>query len=444
MAITDPLEKVAAVRAAMPAYGLFAEKDWLTSPEPFAMTNRQVDELEKLGYRLALFQRACNQLYHLSVKGKQPEWIARYLDLGKPPELVEYSRRKEFREDLPLVIRPDLVLTEESWAIAELDTVPGGIGLTACLSQAYAGLGYDVLGGATGMLEGFKSLLPHGGDILISQEAATYRPEMQWLADQINQTSPDSPIRVKDVESYSPPPTLDTQLPPSAYRFFENFDLPNIPTIGAIMEAVVGGTLRITPPFKPYMEEKMWFALFWMHPLRDFWRRELRDHHFHELQKVIPYTWIVDPTPLPHHAVLPHLNIQNWSELAQFSQKERELIMKVSGFSELSWGGRGVSVAQDLPLKEWSATVQRALDSFAASPRILQRFHKGRIFEQTYLNPATGEIDTMPGRVRLCPYYFIEDSKSTLRGALATICPPDKKLLHGMRDAILAPVQIVE
>ena len=24
-------------------------------------------------------------------------------------------------------------------------------------------------------------------------------------------------------------------------------------------------------------------------------------------------------------------------------------------------------------------------------------------------------------------------------GALATICPDDKKLLHGMRDAILAP-----
>jgi len=30
-----------------------------------------------------VFQRACNQLYQLSVKGKQPGWIARYLDAGK-------------------------------------------------------------------------------------------------------------------------------------------------------------------------------------------------------------------------------------------------------------------------------------------------------------------------------------------------------------------------
>ena len=33
--------------------------------------------------------------------------------------------------------------------------------------------------------------------------------------------------------------------------------------------------VQVTPPFKPYMEEKMWFALFWMRPLQAFWRREL-------------------------------------------------------------------------------------------------------------------------------------------------------------------------
>jgi hypothetical protein len=41
--------------------------------------------------------------------------------------------------------------------------------------------------------------------------------------------------------------------------------------------------------------------------------------------------------------------------------------------------------------------------------------------------------------VRLCPYYFVADGKAKLSGALATIVPADKKLLHGMRDAILAP-----
>ena len=31
----------------------------------------------------------------------------------------------------------------------------------------------------------------------------------------------------------------------------------------------------------------------------------------------------------------------------------------------------------------------------------------------------------------------------SLGGALATICPADKKLLHGMRDAVLVPTGVV-
>ena len=48
----------------------------------------------------------------------------------------------------------------------------------------------------------------------------------------------------------------------------------------------------------------------------------------------------------------------------------------------------------------------------------------------------------MRGRVRLCPYYFILDGRAELRGALATIVPADKKLVHGMTDAILAPTAV--
>ena len=48
----------------------------------------------------------------------------------------------------------------------------------------------------------------------------------------------------------------------------------------------------------------------------------------------------------------------------------------------------------------------------------------------------------MKGRVRLCPYYFVESDRVKLRGALATIVPADKKFLHGMSDAILVPSKV--
>jgi hypothetical protein len=440
IAVVTESEKLEAIRGAFPKQGLFAEKDWLLSPDAFPVEEKFLAELEQLGHRLFVFQRACNQLYQLSVKGKQPAWIARYLDAGKPAELIEFSRRKEIRDDLPRVIRPDLILAEQGYIIAEIDSVPGGIGLTGWLNQTYSAFDSEIIGGAEGMLDGFKSVLPNGGDIVISQEAATYRPEMEWTAARLNQASnlkpQTSPWRVVGAENYEP------QDGRAVYRFFELFDLPNIPEIDRTLRANAEGRITITPPIKPYLEEKMWFALFWMQPLREFWRRELGEKYFLKLQEVIPYSWLLDPAPLPQHAVIPRLEIHDWREAARFSQKDRELLLKVSGFSPLGWGSRGIALGADLPHAEWERRIDNALATFESSPTILQRFHKGRLFEHRYWNAETGELRTLKGRVRLCPYFFVERDRVRLRGALATIVPADKKFLHGMSDAILAPSRV--
>src|ERR1041385_4601429 len=305
-------EKLSAIRNAFPKEGLFAEKDWLISPDPFPIDKKFLAELEQLGHRLFVFQRACNQLYQLSIKGKQPGWIARYLDAGKPAELIEYSRRKEIRDDLPRVIRPDLVLTEQGYTIAEIDSVPGGIGLTGWLNQTYSAFDKEIIGAPGGMLDGFHSGLPRCGDILISKEASTYRPEMEWMTARLKELHCDCEWRVVSAENYEPEEGRDFD------RFFELFDLPNIPNINRTLGAAAEGRIEITPPIKPYLEEKMWFALFWMQPLREFWRRELGEKYFLKLQEVIPYSWPLDPTPLPQHGVIPRLEIHSWREAAKF------------------------------------------------------------------------------------------------------------------------------
>jgi hypothetical protein len=427
-------DRLGAIRSSFPKEGLFAEKDWLLSPDAFPVDKKFSSELEQLGHRLFVFQRACNQLYQLSVKGKQPEWISRYLDAGKPKELIEFSRRKEIRDDLPRVIRPDLILTENGYVIAEIDSVPGGIGLTGWLNQTFSKFEKEIIGGSDGMLDGFQSVLPKGGDIVISEESATYRPEMEWVAARLKERGLD--LRVVAAENYEP---KDGR---AVYRFFELFDLPNIPKIDNLLRANAEGRVTITPPIKPFLEEKMWFALFWLRPLHEFWRRELGEKYFLKLQEVIPYSWMLDPTPLPQHAVIPRLEIQDWREAAKFSQKDRDLLLKVSGFSPLGWGSRGISLGSDLAHGEWEKRIENAMATFDSSPTIMQRFHKGRLLEHRYWDPDSSELKTMKGRVRLCPYYFVETDRVKLRGALATIVPADKKFVHGMRDAILVPSKV--
>ena len=149
-----------------------------------------------MGRVLLQFYRAVNLLYRKSVEGKQPEWVARWLDLGKPAELVELQRSAALKNELPRVIRPDLLITDQGLKVTELDSVPGGIGLTGWLNQTYSQLGAAVLGGADGMSRGFASIFADAPavHIVVSEEAATYRPEMSWLASQMG----GSRFRVQD------------------------------------------------------------------------------------------------------------------------------------------------------------------------------------------------------------------------------------------------------
>lgn len=432
---SDKIQRAETIRSALPEGGLFHEKSWRVSPDAFVIGRKFAEEIDKLGYRLVRFVRACNQLYRFSVSGRQPGWIAELLDRGKPSELVALQRERALALAIPKVIRPDLILTEDGYIIAELDNVPGGIGLTAWLDQIYSDNGAKILGGTQGMLDGFASILP-GGDIVVSEEAATYRPEMEWLAARLNESRPEiGRWRVVDAQ-----PRGDWQS--RVYRFFELYDLANVACAQQLLEKELRGELSVTPPMKAALEEKMWFALFWLKPLESFWRRELGERAMLALRKVIPYTWLVDPEPLPRHAVLPRLETHTWEEVAHFSQRQRTLILKISGFSEQAWGSRGVVVAQDMSQSAWKAELEKALSEFTTHPHILQQFHQGRLVGHDYLDVSTGALRRMRGRVRLCPYYFVGEKTAVCGGALATICPDDKKLLHGMTDAILVPAAI--
>ena len=98
---------------------------------PFPLDKKTVKQLEKLGRMLLKFYQATNMIYRWSAEGRLPAWLAEWLELSKLQSIIDLQRHKAFRPDLPRVIRPDILLTEDGLKITELDSVPGGIGLTA-------------------------------------------------------------------------------------------------------------------------------------------------------------------------------------------------------------------------------------------------------------------------------------------------------------------------
>ncbi len=443
--MNSPEQNAKFIRDSLPPGGLFAGMEWKISPTPFPLGENLAKEIESLGRVLLQFYRATNLLYRKSVEGKQPEWVARWLDLGKPRELIELQRSVAFKNDVPRVIRPDILLTENGFSITELDSVPGGIGLTAWLNQVYESKVQSpkskVIGGADGMLNGFASIFGDAKKVhlIVSEEAVTYKPEMAWIAEQLNS---------RNGATFNLQPSTFNQFVEgdAVYRFFELFDLPNVANAKKIFELASEKKIHLTPPPKPMFEEKMLFALLWNRNLQPFWRQELGEGFLARLKKAIPYTWLIDPTPLPPHAAIPGLELTDWSQLKALSQKERDLILKVSGFSENAWGARGVYLGSDLSQSDWSVAVDAALRDFEKSPSVLQHFHKPSLVETNWFDFAKNEVVPMKGRARLCPYYFVsgewDSARPTLGGVLATIAPADKKIVHGMTDAVLAPCSI--
>jgi len=152
LATSDLLHRCTIIRDQLSQAGLFpslpgqtstseivtATTTWRIAVTPFLLTNDQLDFFHRLGPQLLSFYQALNRLYLDSVRGLQPAWVAGYLDQGKPEGLITYSRMKRFRDQIPAVIRPDIIPTQDGMVITELDSVPGGIGITGALTEIYS------------------------------------------------------------------------------------------------------------------------------------------------------------------------------------------------------------------------------------------------------------------------------------------------------------------
>jgi hypothetical protein len=282
--------------------------------------------------------------------------------------------------------------------------------------------------------------------IVVSEEAETYRPEMEWLAEELGKLSysiivcsPEE-LKVSNQELFCRGNRIHL-----VYRFWELFDFANVPVMKELTELVESEKLVVTPPMIHTHEEKLSLALFNHHRLQDFWQEILTKAEIKILKAMIPPSWIVDPAELPPGAYLEGplsrgKRLTSWMDLAKASKKERSLILKASGFHETAWGARSVVLGDDVSADEWSNALQSALRSFPTPVSIIQEFRKPVRLEHPVFN-SEGKTQLMKGRLRLSPYYFIYDGCANWSGTLATFCPVDKKIIHGMKDGALMPAK---
>jgi len=436
---------------------LFAEKTWRLSPRPWSLPEDALEEVRLIGQACLAFHQALERLYLKSRVGERilrnedlkVPWVAEYLDAGKPSWLLDHGSSKAVKGHFPTVLRPDLIVTTDGFALVEMDAVPGGIGLTAFLEELYLGEAANDM--ASAFHAALASLVPDCDHpsiaLVVSDEAATYRPEMEWIAEVLQEKGRKVKVAHPDELEVRPDGVfVGNEKQDVIYRFWELFDHEEVSVMKEIAQAAEVGVVAVTPPMRSFQEEKLSLGLFWHHRLDDYWRENLSKSEWRLLRRIIPRTWILDPAELPPGAVLdgPIIGgkqITSWRDLASATKKERNLVIKASGFHETAWGARSVVIGSDVSGEDWAAAIDKALDAFPNPVHVLQEYRKPALLGHPVYEDD-GETTSMEGRLRLSPYYFASNGQAELSGALATFCPADKKIIHGMQDGVLLPCLI--
>jgi hypothetical protein len=433
-----------------------AEVPFRVALSPYALPQAWQQELFTIGQDLALFQLRLQDLYREALRRHDWAFAAAWLDAGKDDTLLNLGRMKRLRRELPVLIRPDLFRVDGRFVASEIDAVPGGFGVVAALQEAYHGEGMEVVGGPHGIVDAFYAAMAHAAGrpepvvaIVVSEESKDYLPEMQFLAAAASR-------RGYAVHCLHPREVGFTEeglhLPDGRridvlYRFFELFDWKNVPKAELFFYAYKKGRVVVTPPIKAFLEEKLVFALL-HHPLfAPYWQETLGEA-FDRLVALFPPTWVVDHEEAPPQAFIYGLDqagqpVRSFRELLHLTQRERSRwVLKPSGFSPLAWGSHGVKVGEDLPGDAWTEALETALAASRHAHPVwcLQAYRKPERTVVRYLDSEGTTAATMEGRARISPYYFrTDDGPPHLGGVLVTICPADKKVIHGMVDGVVAP-----
>lgn len=389
------------------------------SPDVFELPENV--DLGKYGHAISGFYSICKKLY--SQLDNLHRW-KQYLDHSKPQWMLNHSNIETGDH---VFLRPDLVLTQNGPIVTEIETSPFGLGLSYFLDNVYKHAGKDTLTDEQNVLNLLRSATRGSLSFVLTLYTKQYEGQFRYLSNELfSKTGIKTAVTYPDNGNFrNGQYVVEREAYDSIYRCFYLHQ-----TINNAMLRDIAQFKSTVPICLPQMEEKAVMGMIWDSEFDDYFRNQLGEDTYNLLKKIIPKTWVLDANHIPDE-----LDIKEWEDLANISQKRRSFVFKPSGFtSNASWA-KGVVFLNKLSKQQCRKTINDALVSKELF--ILQEFKKGAKFQHRYFDFHSSEMKNMNGKVRITPYYSVKDGK--LLTAKATICE-NTDIVHAMVDSINVPV----
>jgi hypothetical protein len=161
------------------------------------------------------------------------------------------------------------------------------------------------------------------------------------------------------------------------------------------------------PSITPHLEEKAIMALIWDTRFEDFYKKQLGQATFDRLRNTIPKTWIIGQEQYFSQG-LPR-DINQTVDIAGLSRKDRQFVVKPSGFSKDASWAEGVNLIHEKSSEKAREILTNATNT-TGNLYIVQEFKQGQKRKMQYEN-VDGGLNNMDVRLRITPYYSTEDGK---------------------------------
>ncbi|HQZ14232.1 MAG TPA: hypothetical protein PLT55_00105 [Acidimicrobiia bacterium] len=389
-----------------------ASVPFLVSDAPLSLDPKLVKELQEIGHTIVAYMDAVSFLY------KTHQDIHELLDHGKP---------SQFHGNEPnyLFVRPDLIITPQGFKICEIEVSPFGLALSDILGKAYSdrSLAHD-----PEFLKAFVAAnTPASGTFIYSDKTQRFAGQLGYLADAVYGDRKDeqgNQWNVSHIRDHANRP--DSQVYRGYYLHEAQKD--------SMLEALTHMCTTLPSP-TPFFEEKALLALIWDTRFAGSFNQLLGDSDFARMRELIPPTWIVGQEQyfepgLPGGAT-------TTLELAGMGKKQRQVVIKSSGYCDnMSWG-HGVHFLDKVSGASAIEHIAEINNGLGDSLYIGQQYCPPEKVSFTYFtNGPTSEIQEQAMGCRITPYYCATGSN---KGELLTVKATGRngsRYIHAATDSV--------
>lgn len=354
------------------------------------------------------------------------------------------------RQEAPRFYRVDAVVTSGGLRVAEIESIPAGLGYMSSVYEAAASagiIGADHVPDYAGL---FVSAVGMGHPVVgiaVCADRCHYRRDSEVFAQnclakghEMVMVDPHGVV----MNGRSDLPLVDgkpmaVHVRAGAYRYS---DVPAADEVGLI-ECWRSGA-KIHPPLQTIFWSKAEMASLWKPELQEWWRG-LMGGDLDVAHRIFPQTAYLDGRVEPGH--IPDLG--TWECVKNFDRRGfKNWVIKgstgISGGRAMDFGSHDIVIgaAGNMDTASWRLAVQSSLDMLASGRglRIIQRFSAPiKIQMHTIANKLLSS-EKIVGQLRPLAriYYAIIDGESRFMGG--TLNCRNSLVVHGASDAVLAPI----